>query len=418
MRRIAITKIKKERPLLIIGSPMCNDRSKLMNLNWGKMTAEPKEQRMKEVRKQSICCVKIYRYQIDSGKYHLHEHPMGAKSWTEPGIGALIKKEYNILTRMDQCQYGLWIKENKWMDRCHAANKVPYNSPCIASQLQQRCAGKHTREAKRHASLFDGRSAQAHIYPEVLCDATCKGTKEQIAYDRQGQFIIAELTIDDAKSGKEECETILDNLINQPTATEDLEEELQQAWDDVSGRELDPSKDTEARKEEVEYIHTSNPYTKVPRSKTKALRATVITVRWIDINKGDAILENDRSRLVARGIKKDDRPDQFAATPPLEALEMIISMFTNGNRGEKIMVNDVSRAYFSAPARRQVLVELPQEDTHEGEDMVGELNFSMYGTRDAAQNWGEECASAMENIWFKRGNASPCTFDLKQRKFR
>ena len=41
--------------------------------------------------------------------------------------------------------------------------------------------------------------------------------------------------------------------------------------------------------------------------------------------------------------------------------------------------------------------------------MVGELDFSMYGTRDVAQTWGGECASQMEKTGFHRGTASPCT---------
>ena len=65
----------------------------------------------------------------------------------------------------------------------------------------------------------------------------------------------------------------------------------------------------------------------------------------------------------------------------------MLSMLTSDNKGEKLMINDVSRAFFCAPARRQVFVELPEEDSN-GEDMIGELNYSMYGTRDAAQNWG------------------------------
>ena len=85
-----------------------------------------------------------------------------------------------------------------------------------------------------------------------------------------------------------------------PTPAEDFEEELQQAWDDVSGREFDAGKVRKARSEEVADIHKTNLYTKVPRSKATKLGATVITVRWIDINKGDAVLENYRSRLVAR----------------------------------------------------------------------------------------------------------------------
>ena len=82
------------------------------------------------------------------------------------------------------------------------------------------------------------------------------------------------------------------------------------------------------------------------------------------------------------------------------------------------MVNDVSRAYFCAPARRQVFVELPDEDNTTGDKMVGELNFSMYGTRDAAQNWGEECAATMKKLGFQRGTASPCTFSHHYRRLR
>ena len=69
------------------------------------------------------------------------------------------------------------------------------------------------------------------------------------------------------------------------------------------------------------------------------------------------------------------------------------------------------------PARRQVLVELPKEDKGEG-DIAGELNYSMCGTRGAAQNWGEECAKTMTDIGVERGQASPCTFFRKERSIR
>ena len=59
------------------------------------------------------------------------------------------------------------------------------------------------------------------------------------------------------------------------------------AWADVTGKDLDGSKVAKARKEEVGYIHKTNLYTKVPRSKAAQLGAKVVTVRWIDINKGD-----------------------------------------------------------------------------------------------------------------------------------
>ena len=37
---------------------------------------------------------------------------------------------------------------------------------------------------------------------------------------------------------------------------------------------------------------------------------------WIDVNKGDKVHPEYRSRLVAQDIKMDKREDLFAATPP------------------------------------------------------------------------------------------------------
>ena len=78
------------------------------------------------------------------------------------------------------------------------------------------------------------------------------------------------------------------------------------------------------------------------------------------VNKGDETSTDYRARLVAKELKIDERLDLFAATPPLEALKVILSMCASNCEGEKITVNDVSRAYFCAPARRQVFVEFPE----------------------------------------------------------
>ena len=69
---------------------------------------------------------------------------------------------------------------------------------------------------------------------------------------------------------------------------------------------------------------------------------------------------------------------------------------------------DVRRAYFHAKAKREMYIELPMEDSEEG--MCGILRKSMYGTRDAAQNWEEEYTSFLKEIGFTQGKSSPCTF--------
>ena len=60
-----------------------------------------------------------------------------------------------------------------------------------------------------------------------------------------------------------------------------------------------------------------------------------------------------------------------------------------------LMINDVSRAFFEAPATRDICVEIPAEDMTDADrrhDKVGRLRMSLYGTRDAAMNWQEEVA--------------------------
>ena len=83
----------------------------------------------------------------------------------------------------------------------------------------------------------------------------------------------------------------------------------------------------------------------------------------------------------------------FAATPPLEAKKILFSLaVTEGygfdregrNEGMKLDFSDIRKAFFNAPARRVVYVELPHELAESG--MCGRLLKSLYGTRDAAQN--------------------------------
>ena len=54
-----------------------------------------------------------------------------------------------------------------------------------------------------------------------------------------------------------------------------------------------------------------------------------MTVKWVDVHKGDQNRPEYRSRLVARELKKWDplMSGTFAATPPLECLKLVLSNF-------------------------------------------------------------------------------------------
>ena len=106
----------------------------------------------------------------------------------------------------------------------------------------------------------------------------------------------------------------------------------------------------------------------------------------------------------------------FAPTPPLEALKLLISDAATIEKGKGkkcIMINDVVRAYFEAPVKRDICIELPQEDLEEGEsneNLSGRLEMSLYGTRNAASNFQDEVKAFMTMLGFRGGRYNACTF--------
>ena len=71
-----------------------------------------------------------------------------------------------------------------------------------------------------------------------------------------------------------------------PAAMEDIDEQLWEAWDDVTGKEIESQRVQEPR-QEIECIHKSQLHTKVPRKKAQDAAAKVVSLRRIDINKDD-----------------------------------------------------------------------------------------------------------------------------------
>ena len=139
----------------------------------------------------------------------------------------------------------------------------------------------------------------------------------------------------------------------------------QRYWDDISGKELVPKLVRAAREEELTVVDEMGVWE--IRLISECIQVTgkkPTKVRWVDVNKGDSESPNVRSRIVAKDFKTDARPDLFAATPPLEYLRYLVSRCASSQLGPertKLMVQDVKKAYFYAPATRDVYIELPPE---------------------------------------------------------
>ena len=183
----------------------------------------------------------------------------------------------------------------------------------------------------------------------------------------------------------------------------------------MTGAVLDPKEVAKARAQEVGYIRNKKVWRKIPRQLALRHGWKIIKARWIDINKGDTSRPNLRSRYVGKEFNTGAEDGLFAATPPTEALRLLISELATLEDGQEdeyvMMINDVARAFFEAPVERDVCVELPEEDKEEGEeDMVGKLEMSLYGTRDAAINFQREVSKFMRSIGFRQGKYNPCTY--------
>ena len=80
----------------------------------------------------------------------------------------------------------------------------------------------------------------------------------------------------------------------------------------------------------------------------------------------------------------------FSAMPPLEAVKVIVSIMMSvswSNKGKPLNLRhfDISRAHFQGIAQRLIYIRFPAEDRPKyGEDKVGSLIKSMYGTQDAS----------------------------------
>ena len=177
---------------------------------------------------------------------------------------------------------------------------------------------------------------------------------------------------------------------------------------------LDPELCAKARREEVEYIRRHKMYVRVPREVClrEAGKGTPSRQRGRRPTREQPGKPDVRARCVAKEHQTHARPELCASTPPLEALKVVLSEIRTGDREGKVLeLVDVRRAYFYALAGRKVFVEVPLEDYQPGDElMCGLLRYSLYGTRDAAQNWEEDLASTLSGLGLTRGSACSCVW--------
>ena len=132
--------------------------------------------------------VQLYRDQVEGGRYFLHEHPVGASSWSLPEIEALLQVEGVQRVHGDQCQYGAEaIRGSSKGSPIMKPTGFMTNSDAVAASLSLRCkaiGGMCSRpKGGRHQQCSGQHAKDAQVYPKGLRRAVLEGITEQMRRD-------------------------------------------------------------------------------------------------------------------------------------------------------------------------------------------------------------------------------------------
>ena len=107
VREKALKFIKKDKPVLVIGSPTCTICSIMMNPNLAKVGQQEKDGRSREIMVHMTFRLKVYKLQHHEERHLLHEHLLSTTSRRETGMINLAGIKAMIKTNAHMCRFGM-----------------------------------------------------------------------------------------------------------------------------------------------------------------------------------------------------------------------------------------------------------------------------------------------------------------------
>ncbi len=109
-----------------------------------------------------------------------------------------------------------------------------------------------------------------------------------------------------------------------------------ETFDENAGAVLPPLLVQQASAEEIKFMLEWGVWEHAPISECwKQTGRAPIGSKWVDVNKGDAVRPLVRSRFVVKEIATYKSDDFFAATPPLEAFRLLLSLAASSGKDTK-----------------------------------------------------------------------------------
>ena len=155
------------KPLVLITSAPCAWYSQLNHLfNIPKMDPLVKQQRDMEARTLFLFGLKCCQLQADGGRFYVHEHPDGAKSWKLPEMLQHVQAYQPMFARFDQCEFGLVSKvKRKPMKK---GTKLMTNSKHVFQMFDQHFCSGHDHQPIIGQEGGINRSRWAQKYPPAM----------------------------------------------------------------------------------------------------------------------------------------------------------------------------------------------------------------------------------------------------------
>ena len=423
-RKLARGIIDSKSPRWVIGSPPCTAFSQWnIGLNKDKMDPVERLQRLQEGKRHLSFSCAMYRRQINSGNYFLHEHPAGASSWNEPDMVKLRSLPGVYCVTADQCAFGLQTKgpDGKPM-LAKKRTRFMTNSLAMARMLERSCSKDHA-----HQQLSGGRCADAAFYPIELVRAIVRGIGEQDQLDRarksdmvDEKIMINALKVDDSKvsevdaKNKDRTSSVKRTNGTSIKVTYDPCNFKYNYLDEYTSEILETKLISDAIIDELDYFN-DHVWQIEDRSKMLSVVDHIfVRSRWIMCNKGDSSSPDMRARLVACEVNKEGKNDLFyASTPPLEAKKALFSMYaslrTRNGKPLRMSFVDIRKAYFNGTPTRPLYMSIPKE-MGLAPSLVAKQIKCVYGTRDAGKIWEDCYTEALVGMGFVQGAGSPCCF--------
>ena len=277
------------------------------------------------------------------------------------------------------------------------------NDEYIAEAVNRRCCRGHD-----HIQLLNGRAKACEKHPPRLVAAILRALRQSMraAGCGEAQGLMGrdrQLTIAAVEAAVEAGPTL---EVPELLSFLKLLTGVQEFRDRSTGLPLHPEMVKGARELEMHHMEELKVLEDSDRDACMAEAGRPpIPTDWVDINKGDSLRPNYRSRLLCQETRGRSTAT-FAATPPCEAFELQLSLMMTGPRSQVegdddvLMLVDIARAHLHLPLARAVFVTIDCK--------VYKLLKAMYGLRDAGAAFDRKVPDVINLMGVSLGKFSIC----------